>query len=189
MNIQTLIPVLIVVLVVLVVAVILAFLILRIRSQRLKSKFGPEYDYTVQKLGDRRQAEADLKEREKRVVKLDIHPLGDEVNKKYHDEWITIQSKFVDDPSEAVEQANRLVTEVMIARGFPVADFDQRTADLSVIYPNLVPDYRDAQAILIKKRDGGASTEELRQAMLNFHSLFDKLVVTTHQKEATMEAV
>jgi hypothetical protein len=187
MNIQTIIPILLAALIVLVAAVILVFVILRIRSQRLKRKFGPEYDYTVQKLGDRRQAEADLKEREKRVVKLDIHPLGDEVNKKYHDEWISIQAKFVDNPSDSVEQANRLVTEVMIARGFPVADFEQRSADLSVIFPNLVPGYREAQQILMKQRNGGASTEELRQALLNFHTLFDELVSINHQTEATME--
>ncbi|NJD57843.1 MAG: hypothetical protein FIA98_00385 [Anaerolineae bacterium] len=81
------------------------------------------------------------------------------------------------------------MTEVMIARGFPVADFEQRSADLSVIYPNLVPGYRDAQAILIKKRDGGASTEERRQAMVNFRTLFDKLVGIAHQKETSMEVV
>jgi hypothetical protein len=101
MNIQTIIPIVIAALVVIVFGVILAALILRIRRQRLKTKFGPEYDYTVQKLGNRRSAEADLKEREKRVEELNIHPLEADAIKQYQDEWLSVQSRFVDDPPEA----------------------------------------------------------------------------------------
>jgi hypothetical protein len=187
MNIQTIIPIVIAALVVIVVGVILAALILRIRRQRLKTKFGPEYDYTVQKLGNRRSAEADLKEREKRVEELNIHPLEADAIKQYQDEWLTVQSRFVDDPPEAVENANRLITEVIIARGFPVADFEQRSADLSVYYPGLVPGYRAAYTILMKKREGNASTEELRQAMLNFHSLFSEIAKVVQSQEKLVE--
>ncbi len=154
-----------------------------IRSRRLKKKFGPEYDYTMDKLGDRRTTEADLQEREKRVVKLDIHPLDEHKKEQYHAEWSQIQANFVDNPAEAVGQSNRLITEVMIARGFPVADFEQRVADLSVLYPNLAPKYRQANAIASKSRDGEVSTEELRQAMVAYHSLFDQLLEYVHSAE------
>lgn len=153
---------------------------LRIHSIRLRKKFGSEYDYTLDKLGDRRTAEADLAEREKRVVRLDIHALNDHEKDRYHDDWTEIQAGFVDDPTKAVGRANRLITEVMIARGFPVADFEQRTADLSVVYPDFAPKYRQANAIATKNQDGGASTEELRQAMVNYHALFDQLLGTVH---------
>ncbi len=112
------------------------------RSLRLKRKFGPEYDYTVEKVGDRRTAEADLTGREKRVVILDIHELNDHERDRYHGEWTEIQADFVDDPAKSVKRANWLITEVMIAHGFPVADFEQRAADLSVLYPNFAPKYR-----------------------------------------------
>jgi hypothetical protein len=187
MNLQLIIPIIAAALVVIIAAVVLVFLIFWIRSRRLKNKFGPEYDYTVEKLGDRRAAEVDLKQREKRVTHLEIHPLGDEASQKYHEEWIAIQSRFVDDPAGTVDQANRMITEVMIARGFPVEDSEQRSADLSVFYPELVTGYRAAQDILSKKQAGTVSTEELRQAMVNFHSMFDQLVSITHPQENLME--
>lgn len=121
-----------------------------------------------------------MKERQKRVVQLDLHDLDDHEKDRYHNEWIEIQANFVDDPAKAVESANRLITEVMIARGFPVADFDQRAADLSVLYPNFVPNYREANTIATKNQEGTASTEDLRQAMVYYHSLFDQLLGTVH---------
>ncbi len=186
MNIQTILPIVLVVLVVIAVALIITWLVFRLRSQRLKHQFGSEYDYALEKTGDRRSAEADLKEREKRVSSMELKSLGDAEKDRYHQEWIEAQAGFVDDPAGAVEKGNRLVTEVMIARGFPVAEFEQRSADLSVPYPNSVPGYRQANDILMKNRNGGASTEELRQAMINFHSLFDQLLETVHTPQKEM---
>jgi hypothetical protein len=185
MTIQTVLPITLAVLAVIAIGLVITIAVLRIRSQRLKKMFGPEYDYTLELLGDKRTAEADLQEREKRVVNLNIHPLSDTEHDRYHVEWTETQASFVDDPKSAVDRANRLITEVMIARGFPVADFEQRCADLSVIYPNFVPGYREAYAIANKYQDGSVSTEELRQAMINYHSLFDELLNTiqTHEKE------
>ncbi len=183
MNQQTLILILAAIAVVVGVGLIAWLATMGFRSRRLKKKFGPEYDYTMDKLGDRRTTEADLQEREKRVVKLDIHPLDDHKKEQYHAEWSQIQASFVDNPAEAVGQANRLITEVMIARGFPVADFEQRVADLSVLYPNLAPQYRQANAIASKSRDENVSTEELRQALVDYHSLFDQLLEFTHTPE------
>jgi hypothetical protein len=153
------------------------------RSHRLREKFGPEYEYTMEKVGDRHMAEATLKEREKRIKELDIRALDEQARARYHEEWIEIQANFVDDPSKSVEQANRLITEVMIARGFPVADFEQRASDLSVMYPDFVPNYRSANAIALNNQSGGSSTEELRQAMVYYHSLFEELLGTEEGKE------
>jgi hypothetical protein len=187
MNIQILIPILAVIVVLIVLGLIIWIVSLRMRSWRLKKKFGPEYDYTLEKLGDRHTAEADLKDRQKRVVKLDIRALNEHEKERYHSDWIEAQAGFVDDPTKSVERANRLITEVMIARGFPVADIEQRTADLSVLYPNFAPKYREANTIAAKNKDGGASTEELRQAMVDYHSLFDLLSGTKHEAEPPHE--
>ncbi len=179
MQTETLIIVLIA-LVVLIVAGIVAWAGIRLRrSQNLRKKFGPEYDYTMEKLGDRRAAEETLEEREKRVNKLAIRALDTDEWDHYHTEWIEIQADFVDEPSKSVEAANRLIKEVMEARGFPVADFEQRVADISVLYPDFVSNYRNAHAIAARnEHDGGVSTEELRQAMVYYRSLFEELLET-----------
>ncbi len=183
MNSQTMLLILIAALVLILVVVVIWTSLLRRRSQHLREKFGPEYDYALEKEGDRQTAEVALKEREKRVTRLEIHPLTDTERNRYHGEWVAIQADFVDDPSKSVEDANRLITEVMVARGFPVADFDQRAADLSVLYPDFVSNYRNANAISLKNQSGGASTEELRQAMVYYHSLFDELLGAAREKE------
>lgn len=189
MNIQPLIPILAAIAIVLAIALIVWLSYLIARSRRLKKKFGPEYDYAVNKMGDRRAAETDLKERLQRVNNLEIHELDDEKVKHYHNEWIDIQAEFVDDPVQSIHRASQLITEVMIARGFPVADFNQRSADLSVLYPEFVPKYREANAIAMKNQDGGASTEELRQAIVDYHSLFDELLGRLPSTEEKLEVV
>jgi len=189
MNIQPLIPILAAVAIVLAIALIVWLSFLVGRSRRLKKKFGPEYDYAVNKMGDRRAAETNLNERLKRVNNLEIHELDDQKVKYYHNEWIDIQAEFVDDPVQSIHRANQLITEVMIARGFPVADFNQRSADLSVLYPEFVPKYREANTIAMKNQDGGASTEELRQAILDYHSLFDELLGSLPPTEEKLEVV
>lgn len=188
METETLITVLIA-LAVLIVAGFIAWAFIRLRrSQKLRKKFGPEYDYTMEKLGDRRVAEETLEERERRVNKLAIRALDAVEWDHFHTEWVEIQADFVDEPSGSVEEANRLIKEVMEARGFPVADFEQRMADISVLYPDFVSNYRNAHAIAVRnQRNGGVSTEELRQAMVYYRSLFEELLETseTIAKEKT----
>lgn len=180
METETIITVLIA-LAVLIVAGLVAWIVVRSRrSRRLREKFGPEYDYTMEKLGDRRAAEETLEEREKRVSKLAIRTLDADEWDHFHTEWVEIQADFVDKPVESVEEANRLIKEVMEARGFPVADFEQRVADISVLYPDFVSNYRNAHAIALRnQRNGGVSTEELRQAMVHYRSLFEELLETS----------
>jgi hypothetical protein len=182
-NSQTQVLILVVV-VVLIVAVLVVWTVLRRRrSQNLKEKFGPEYDVALEKAGDRHTAEGTLDERAKRITKLNIRDLNPNERDRYLAEWNGIQTLFVDNPSNAVKEANRLITEVMIARGFPVADFDQRAEDLSVLYPDFIANYRNANAIALKNKSNGASTEELRQAMVNYGSLFKELLGTVEGKD------
>lgn len=188
MNILTLLPYLAAAVVVILVAIGLVFAIRSNRRQQLHHRFGPEYDYTLEKEGDAKKAEQVLRERQQRVNTLDIHPLDENAKDRYNEEWQEIQAYFVDDPKKAVEQANRLITEVMIARGFPVADFEQRAADLSVLYPQFVPNYRNAYAIAMKNQSDGSSTEELRQAMVYYHSMFGELLGPVQTKEKQLEA-
>jgi hypothetical protein len=153
------------------------------RSQKLRQKFGPEYDYTVEKVGDRRKAEEHLAEREQRVNKLEIRTLEQSEWTRFHTRWLNIQSGFVDEPANAVQEANKLIKEVMVARGFPLADFDQRAEDISVLYPDFVSNYRNAHSIAIHGQRNGVSTEEYRQAMVYYRSLFDELLETEESRE------
>ena len=189
MNTEILISVLIAAAVMIAAGLVAWLAIRRWRSQKLREKFGPEYDYTMEIVGDRRSAEETLAEREKRISKLEIRALNEDEKVRYHGEWIDIQANFVDNPSKSVEEANRLITEVMITRGFPVADFEQRAADLSVMYPEFVSNYRNAHDIAIKNQSNGTSTEELRQAMVYYRSLFDELLgkVEVKQVDSTTE--
>ncbi len=187
MNLTTWMPYLIAAAIVIFAALVIWAATTNIRSMRLKKKFGPEYDYALEKTGDRHTAESDLQQRQKRVQELDIKPLEEKDKTRYHDEWVEIQAEFVDDPQKSITSANRLITEVMIARGFPVADFDQRAADLSVLHPDFVTNYRKAHEIASENQDGGASTEKLRQAMIYYHAIFDEILETYHIEENEME--
>lgn len=176
MDQKTLIAVVVVVAVI-VVAAIVIFSRKR-RSERLKQRFGPEYDRAVQSRGDATKAELELIKREKRVHGLSIRPLAPEARAGYAEEWSVVQRRFVDDPAMAVTEADRLVNRVMEARGYPMSDFDQRAADISVNYPGLVENYRSARGIAQRHARGEAGTEELRQAMVYYRSLFDELLDT-----------
>ena len=168
-----------VVLALVVVGLILALVFVNSnRSKQLQNQFGDEYEHTVQALGDEKKAQAELDERQKHVETLDIHPLSVIERERYLADWAAVQSKFVDEPGPAIVAADRLIMEVMQMRAYPVSDFEQRAADLSVSYPALVSNYRAARAIALKNEQGKADTEELRQAMLYYHSLFDELVET-----------
>jgi hypothetical protein len=150
----------------------------RKRSERLQGQFGSEYDHTVQVLGNEKKAQVELEKRQKHVEALDIRPLTDNEQKRYLTDWVAVQSKFVDEPGQAVVEADRLIMEVMQLRAYPISDFEQRAADVSVSYPTLVSNYRAARVIALKNEEHKADTEELRQAMIYYRSLFDELLVT-----------
>jgi hypothetical protein len=170
----------IVVAIIVVLAIILIAAIViarrRHRSTHLKQHFGSEYEREVQQRGDPAKAEAALVERETRVNKLSIRDLPATERTAYADEWAAVQRRFVDDPSMAVNEADRLVNRLMTARGYPMSDFDQRAADISVNYPNVVQNYRSAREIVVRHTGGRASTEDLRQAMVYYRSLFEELL-------------
>ena len=150
----------------------------RRRSERLQDQFGPEYDHTVQAMGGEKKAQTELEERQKHVEALDIRPLSASERERYLTDWTAVQTKFVDDPGKAIIGADRLIMEVMQSWAYPVSDFEQRAADISVKYPALVSNYRAAREIAIKNEQHQADTEELRQAMIYYRSLFEELLGT-----------
>jgi hypothetical protein len=163
-------------LVVLVLVGVWVWIASRRRSERLQRRFGPEYDRTVETSGSRRSAESELVAREKRRGRLDIRPLEPEKRDDFVRQWRDTQTRFVDEPGPAVEEADRLVAEVMRARGYPVEDFEQREADVSVDHATVVDNYRAAHGISLANRHGEANTEDLRQAMVHYRSLFEELL-------------
>jgi FtsZ-interacting cell division protein ZipA len=148
------------------------------RSKQLQKGFGPEYDRAVEERGgDRRQAEAELRERRERRDEFDIRELEPAARDRYAERWRAAQRRFVDQPAPAVGEADALVMEVMRDRGYPVADdFEQRAADVSVDHPHVVEHYRAAHAISTRATAGEAGTEDLRQAMVHFRALFEELL-------------
>jgi len=148
----------------------------RKRSEQLHKHFGPEYDRTVETLGDEKKALAELEGRKKHVEALDIRPLSAEEHKRYVADWAAVQAKFVDEPGQAIVDADGLIMEVMKLRDYPISDFEQRAADVSVSYPALVGNYRAAREIALKNKEHKADTEELRQAMIYYRSLFQELL-------------
>jgi len=146
------------------------------QTTALQSRFGPEYDRALSTHHDQRQAERELKEREERVDHLNVRPLDREERDSFADRWQTVQAQFVDDPTAATDDADQLVGEVMAARGYPVGDFEQRAADVSVNHPRVVEHYRVAHEIAMRSARGNADTEELRQALVHFRALFEDLL-------------
>ena len=170
----------IVIVAIVVIALIVAALVIarQRQSQRLQEGFGPEYERTVEERGgDRREAEAELRERARRRKEFDIRPLEPAARDRYAERWRAAQRRFVDEPGPAVGEADALVMEVMRDRGYPVADeFEQRAADVSVDHPEVVEHYRAAHAISTRATAGEAGTEDLRQAMVHFRALFAELL-------------
>jgi hypothetical protein len=166
------------VLVVVILLVIIGILVARQqRSRRLKDEFGPEYRRVVADRGSERAGEKELADRRQRVGKFELRPLDPNARERYLAKWAAAQRYFVDEPAGAVGQAHELVQRVMHDRGYPVdEDFEQRTADISVEHPVVVENYRAAHAISIRASNGQASTEQLRQAMVHFRTLFDDLL-------------
>lgn len=157
-------------------AVMAWFVMQKRRSERLREQFGPEYEQAVGELGDRRRAESELIQRRKRVERLEILPMAREDAQALERRWQEVQARFVDDPADAVRRADSLVNEAMRKRGYPIDDFDQRAADVSVDHAEVVSNYRDARAIAVKNESGRASTEELRLAIVHYRALFADLL-------------
>jgi len=148
----------------------------RHRSEQLRSRFGPEYDRELKDSGDKSKAEAKLLQREKRVKSLSIRPLETADRARFTRSWQNVQAEFVDDPEGSIGHADDLLAEVMSARGYPVSDFEQMSADISVDHPEVVQNYRAAHEIALRHERGKANTEDLRQAMIHYRSLFEELV-------------
>jgi hypothetical protein len=148
------------------------------RTQMLRARFGPEYDHLARTLGDRTRVEKELDQRQRRVSRLHIRPLEENQLGRYRDSWRSVQTQFVDDPKRAVAEADRLVQDVMNARGYPVGEFEQNAADISVDHPNVVMHYRAAHDVAGRSAAGQASTEDLRQALIHYRALFDDLLET-----------
>jgi hypothetical protein len=169
---------LIIVLAVIVVAGITAWLILRKRrTERLRTQFGgTEYARAVKEGGSRRHAEAGLDERRERVESFHIRPLAAGDQARFVESWRRVQARFVDSPGGAVTDADQLLRDVMTTRGYPVSDFEQRAADISVDHPLVMENYRTAHDIALRQTRGQANTEDLRLAMIHYRTLFEELV-------------
>ena len=173
-------PQLIVIAVVAILAIGLAIWIYiqtrRAKTAGLRQRFGTEYERTVQTEGSDRKGEAKLLDREKRMEKLKIRDLEPAERDRFMEKWKSVQSRFVDSPAGAVAEADDLVSSVMQSRGFPVSDFEQRAADISVDRPRVTESYRAAHVIALRLGKSETSTEELRSAMLHYRTLFEELV-------------
>ena len=154
------------------------------RTRRLKERFGPEYERMMNEKGDKRQAEDELDSRLAHVDTLNIRPLTAEEVNRFELEWQKTQTEFVDEPLTALQKADRLIREVMKTKGYPVEDFEQRAADISVDYPELVTDYRGLHLIAVKEKEDNVSTEEMRQAMVHGRALFENLITQKPEEEA-----
>lgn len=148
------------------------------RSDRYTAKYGPDYDATVKTMGNETKAQKEMDQRQKHVDTLDIRSLSLSEREKYLAEWKAVQAKFIDQPGPATVEADHLIMEVMQLRNYPVSDFEQRAADISINYPDLVSNYRLARAIAIKNEQHQADTEELRQALVHYRALFNELLIT-----------
>ena len=177
----------VILLVIVIVALAIAAwaLIQRQKTLRMRGKYGPEYDRLAVEQGSARSAENILEQREKRVSKFSIRPLNERERDRFASEWRLVQERFVDDPRGAVSEADRLINEALKARGYPMGEFEERSADLSVQYPYVVENYRKAHRIALDDQQGSARTEQLRQAMQYYRSLFEdvlemKITTTEH---------
>jgi len=164
--------------VILVIAVLAWMYVKKQRSTTtsLRQKFGPEYERAVHQQGSERKAEAKLADRQERVEQLNIRDLDSMERERFSKQWESVQSRFVDSPRGAVAEADDLVSSLMKTRGYPVSDFDQRAADISVDHPRVVENYRSGHDIALRVGKNGASTEDLRTAMIHYRSLFEELV-------------
>ena len=157
------------------------------QSHKLQERFGSEYGRTVNELGSRTKGESELKAREKRVERLEILPLAPPEAARFSEAWQALQGRFVDNPKGVVVQAEQLVRELMEKRGYPMGDFERRAGDISVDHPDVVANYRSAQAIAMRDQKGTADTEELRKAVVHYRALFDELLEVRELKQEIIE--
>jgi hypothetical protein len=160
----------------LVVLVIGSLMARRRRSAALRNRFGPEYEHRLEERGDKRAVESELRDVSKRRESLEIRPLNPASRARYSGEWRVVQSRFVDQPDQAVTQADSLVAQVMRERGYPVEDFDDQMDMVAVDHPEVADNYRQAHVISVRNRDRLASTDDLRQALIHYRSLFEELL-------------
>jgi len=187
MNMQDLTPTqiaIIVAIIVLVVGAIIVF-VQRRRTEKLRTRFGPEYERSIAESGDRRRAEAQLEKRAERVEKYHLRPLAAEDRSRFTEQWDRVQAHFVDAPAGAVAEADQLLGDIMATCGYPMGDFEQRAADISVDHPVVVQNYRAAHDIAIRQAKGQATTEDLRRAMIHYRALFEDIVYD--RKEAVKD--
>jgi type II secretory pathway pseudopilin PulG len=168
------------------VAVGISMISFRAKTKRLKEHYGTEYERVVDETGSEKGAVRELTTRERRHDKLDIIPLTPAALSNFAAGWQEVQASFVDNPASAVGAADRLVNEVMRERGYPVDDFDRRAADVSVDHPDIVDNYRAAHGIHVTEQD--ADTEQQREAFVHYRALFEKLLETPTDNEASQEA-
>ena len=163
---------------------VVGFIVARKRRTQQRERFGPEYDRVLQKEGELRRAEGVLEIRAKRRESFVLRSLSADSSSDFENRWRFVQAQFVDDPKGSVSRADELVNELMVARGYPMADFNQRAADISVDHPVVVENYRAAHDIALRHNRGQASTEDLRRAMVHYRSLFDELLEGSKLKNA-----
>ena len=162
--------------VIVVAAVLVAMQMRQRRTTTLRQRFGPEYDRTIEERDDRRAAEADLRDRQKERNRLDIRPLAEPTRARYEADWRDLQERFVDQPSNAVVAADGLVYRVMAERGYPMGSFEAQARLISVDHPSVVENYRFAHGVCERVQTEQASTEDMREALLRYRSLFDELL-------------
>ncbi|WP_458319979.1 hypothetical protein [Mycolicibacterium brisbanense] len=178
----------VVVLIIVVLALIAgASMMRKKRSDRLKDQFGPEYERAVDTAGGQRAAEKELLARERKHNKLDITELTPQSRARYEQAWQEAQARFVDDPSQSVSEADRLVTEVLRERGYPIDDFEQRAADISVDHPKVVEHYRAGHILHLAQQRGEIGTEAQREAIVHYRTLFEELLRPDHETRDTAE--
>jgi hypothetical protein len=158
------------------------------RSRLLRERFGPEYDRVIRQEGNVRRGEGVLEFREKKREKLEIHPLSAAARSDFANRWNTVQGQFVDDPGGSVTEADRLVSEVMESRGYPVINFEERAEIVSVDHPLVVENYRAAHQIAVGRSRGQTTTEGLRKAMVHYRSLFEELLEDTAMERKEVRA-
>jgi hypothetical protein len=174
---STQIAIVVVVLLMLAASLAILFSVRKRRTQQLRTQFGSsEYNRTVKEGGNRRQAEAVLDQRSERVDSLNIRPLAPADRARFVESWARVQARFVDGPGGAVTEADQLLNDVMSTRGYPMSDFEQRVADISVNHPMVLDNYRSAHETALRQTRGQARTEDLRQAMIHYRTLFEELV-------------
>jgi hypothetical protein len=174
--------------VVVVVAIVVWTVMKNKRHERLRAQFGPEYPRAVRQYGSVTRAESALEARRERVRGLDLRPLEPQEAERFASSWRATQARFVDDPPQAIGEADRLVQALMKARGYPVGDFEQRIDDISVDHSRVVEHYRAAHRIALANEDGHAETEDLRQAMMHYRALFEDLLEVHDEAPRRMEA-